>query len=67
MANGVHRPSDPEAPDDAIEEADPAGEGPDDDVAVSAAPTTALRDPEVPEADALEQARDVPYDDDYGG
>jgi hypothetical protein len=66
MANGVHRPSDPEAPDDAIEEADLSGEAADDDVPLSAGPTTVRRDPEVPEADALEQARDVPYDDEYG-
>ena len=59
MVSEVHRVSDPEAPDDALVEAD-------DDLAVIAVPTSALRDPEVPEADALEQARDLPYDDEYG-
>jgi hypothetical protein len=60
MASEVHRVSDPEAPDDALVEAG-------DDVALIAVPSSALRDPEVPEADALEQARDIPYDDDEYG
>jgi hypothetical protein len=56
--------SDPEAPpDDVLEQEQEVDETEDDETVVAEVPAWE-RDPEVPEADAYEQALDVPYGDD---
>jgi hypothetical protein len=70
MTFDPHHRSDPEAPDEDVQEQEETVDAePDADPEAGAAPrepAPVLRDPEVPEADALEQALDVPYDDEYG-